>query len=487
MRNLLRLVFLTSLLLFRLRAEEPVPASTPNPFEGVWVGTVTSPNDQTEIGFTFTRGKSGPGLNASFSMPAMFLHEFQLGAAEIADGTYTQPDFGAKLTLTDGRLVGTLGNPLLHVELHRGEALAAPSPAPDLPPAPPPAWTHALGAETWGSPVARDGMVYIGCVDGKFHALRAPDGSESWVWAGPNPLYGAALVTDDSLYVLDEHNDLVSLHRADGQLRWRVPLYDEKFAGKPARKNPTFNRRVPVPVLVDGTLYIGSPDHGLYALDAPTGKILWRHEIGASIDGAVAAQGDDLIAGCADGSVVVLNRLTGAESARTKLGRPIASAPVIAGDTILVGCRDYLLYGLRRSDLGVAWRDSYWFSWVESVPAVVDSIAYIGGSDFRRISAVEPATGRFLWSTDVRGIAWCTPVVTADTVYACTSAQTPAAIHHEGGIVALDRHTGAVKWRQFVPLNAPAERAGYIGSLVLVEEKIIGASFDGIVTAYPAK
>jgi outer membrane protein assembly factor BamB len=116
----------------------------------------------------------------------------------------------------------------------------------------------------------------------------------------------------------------------------------------------------------------------------------------------------------------------------------------------------------------------------------VDGIAYVGGSDFRRISAIDPATGRTLWATDVRGLTWGSPVVTADTVYAGTSAQNPAAIHHEGGITALDRRTGAVKWRHVVPLPTSAERAGYIGSLVLTDGKIIGAGFDGILVAYPA-
>ncbi len=486
MRSLLRsVVFLASLLTFAARAEDPQPAPPVDPFEGTWVGTISAPNDHADIGFTFTRGKHG--LNASFSMPAMFVPGLALGPAQIKEGTYTLPDLGIKLTLAGDQLTGTSFNPLLQVALHRGTASVAAPALPDLPPAPPPSWTHSLGAETWASPVARDGVVYVGSADGKFHAVRATDGSEVWTWAGPHPLYGEALPTEDSLYFLDESSELVSLRRSDGQLQWRVPLYDEKFAGKPARKNPTFNRRTAVPVTAGATLYLGSPDHGLYALDAVTGKILWRHDLGAAVYGAVAVENATLVAGCADGSIVVLNRHTGAESARTKLGGPIASAPVIAGDTILVGNRDYLFYGLRRSDLGIAWRDSYWFSWVESVPALVDGLAYVGGSDFRRISAIEPATGQARWATDVRGITWGTPVVTEDTVFAGTSAQNPAAIHHEGGIIALDRRTGAVKWRHFIPLPASVERAGYIGSLVLADGKIIGAAFDGTLTAYPEK
>ena len=466
-----------------LRADTPA-APAADPFEGVWLGTVTSPNDRADIGFAFKRGAKG--LNASFSMPAMFIPALGLGPAQITDGTYTLEDFGVKLSLVGGKLVGTFANPLLHVELQRGDHFATVPPAPELPSGPAPIWTTALGAETWASPVARDGMIYLGAVDGKFHAIRSQDGTEAWSWAGGTPIYGGALVTGDRIYFLDDDNGVVSLSRADGQLQWRVVVYDSKFTEKPAPKNPTFNRRVPVPVIVNGTLYIGSTDHGLYALEASTGKITWRHDVGAAIFATVTVDHEQLILGCYDGNVVVIDRLTGAEVLRTKLGGQIASAPVVAGNMLLVGCRDYLLYGLKRSDLSVVWRDSYWFSWVESVPTIVDGVAYIGGSDYRRISAIDPASGKARWVTDVRGIAWGTPVVTSRSVYEGTSAQNPAAIKHEGGITALDRRTGAVKWRHVTPLPAKAERAGYIGSLVLVDGKIVGAGFDGVMVAYSA-
>ena len=82
------------------------------------------------------------------------------------------------------------------------------------------------------------------------------------------------------------------------------------------------------------------------------------------------------------------------------VARPDAlSTPVAVGDVLLVGCRDYTLYGLRRTDLSIAWTYSYWFSWIESTPAVADGVAYVGGSDFARITALDPATGRARWST----------------------------------------------------------------------------------------
>jgi hypothetical protein len=51
--------------------------------------------------------------------------------------------------------------------------------------------------------------------------------------------------------------------------------------------------------------------------------------------------------------------------------------------------------------------------------------------------------------------------------------------------VALDRRTGAVKWR--VPLTGlpGAERVGCVGSLALANDLLIAAAFDGTLAAYP--
>jgi len=238
-------------------AETPPAAVTPDPFGGLWVGTVAAPNQTTDISFAFTPGKHG--LNARITMPAMWVNGMFLGPAQIVDGTYTLPELGIRLTRAGDRLTGTFANPLLQVDLHRAVQPLPVPPAPVLPPGPAPLWSHALGALVWASPAARDGVVYVGSVDGKFHALSARDGTELWTWSDSNPLYGEALVTADRLWFVDGHTELVCLNRTDGHLLWRAPLHDAASTTGATSGNETFNRRVPVPVLADGT---DSPSNG---------------------------------------------------------------------------------------------------------------------------------------------------------------------------------------------------------------------------------
>jgi len=461
-------------------------SSETNPFEGVWLGEIAAPNTRTEIGLAFTRTEKG--LLVSLNFLEMFLYSVNFGPAKIHDDSFSLDALNLTLTRHGDVLTGTFATAKLPVELRRGGTFAVEPPPSEFPPAPPPVWTHVLGAAAWASPVIRDGVIYVGTIDGNFHAVNAADGGEVWNWKGPHPLYGDALTTDENIYFVDEAGNLACLLRANGALKWRVPLYDPLLAGGPAPANETFNHRATAPVIdPKNILYIGSIDGGVYAVKASSGKKLWRYETKSRIYAPIALNGDHLIASCYDGTVLTLDRRTHQEIARTKIGGPIVSSVVVAGNRMVVGSRDCMLYGLDLVSGSVSWRDSYWFSWVESTPRLVDGTLFIGGSDYRRISAIDPSDGRRLWATDVRGLTWGSPVVTADTVFAGTAGQNLAGtvIKHLGGIVALDRSTGIVKWRYAPPVRAGADFTGYIGSLVLAGGNIVGAGVDGTLVAFP--
>jgi outer membrane protein assembly factor BamB len=461
----------------------------PDPIEGTWVGTVSAPQGSTEIGFAFTRGRDGQ-LNLGFNMPAMFTYNAKLGpAVRVENGTYTLLPFSTQLRIDGDRLTGAFGLSRLPLDLRRGGTFA-PAPPPAVHPAPPPPlWTRPL-SPTWASPVVADGIIYVGTTDGKFHAARVSDGGEVWTWSGPNRVDGRAIVTADSVYFVDGRIDLVALNRADGTLRWRFALHDATLAGKPAPDNPTFNRRTAIPLTVDGVVYCGSSDGGLYAIDGRSGAKLWRHEAKSPVYSGIREVGEAGLAfGCMDGTVVLLDRRTRTETARFKTGGGVVTTPLFVAGRMIAGSRDYTLYGFNAADGSVAWKFSYWFSWVESTPQLVDGVIYIGASDFRRVTALDPVSGRARWSTDVQGMCWGSPAVTADTVFIGTVAQNMpgTVIAHTGGICALDRVSGAVKWQYRSPLAPENGFGGQAGSLAVAGDRVIALGFDGVLTAWPAR
>jgi outer membrane protein assembly factor BamB len=193
--------------------------------------------------------------------------------------------------------------------------------------------------------------------------------------------------------------------------------------------------------------------------------------------------------GTMDGSVVLLNRQTRTETLRVKTGGGIVTTPLVVDDRLIVGSRDYQLYGFKVTDGTVAWRYSYWFSWIESTPVLRDGLIYVGASDYSRVTVLDPHTGAAKWSTAVHGMNWGSPLIAGDRVFTGTVAQNipGTVINHTGGLLALDRATGQVRWRLLSPPPAEGQFGGFAGTLALAGDRIIAAGLDGTLMALPAQ
>ena len=115
---------------------------------------------------------------------------------------------------------------------------------------------------------------------------------------------------------------------------------------------------------------------------------------------------------------------------------------------------------------------------------LVDGLLYVGASDSRRVRVIEPETGRVRWAAQVWGWTWGTPLVIGDTVYYGTAGAPEYFITQRASLGALDRRTGALKWRKPLPLLAKSYVAGITGSLAYADGKILAANLDGTLAAY---
>ena len=142
---------------------------------------------------------------------------------------------------------------------------------------------------------------------------------------------------------------------------------------------------------------------------------------------------------------------------------------------------------LRPADGARTWERFQWFSWVESTPRLVDGVLYLGSSDNRTVRALDPADGRTLWSTDINGWAWAQPAVSAGAVFASSAgtADHPSPDPPEGSFSALDRRTGALKWRRIVPAQRDVYLAGFVGAPAVAGDRVIVGGLDGVLYAFP--
>ena len=186
------------------------------------------------------------------------------------------------------------------------------------------------------SPTIVDDTVYVGGRDGSLYALDLATGTQIWkastggrVRATPS-VSGDLVVTgsfDGRVYAFDRRTGAERwVHRTEGDT-----LDSNKFG---------YDRRAvqSTAAIVDGTVYLGARDGGLYAIDLTTGKRKWRASHGTSwVVGSPAVAGGRVYAGSSDGHFIqALDAATGRELWRKQTGANVLASPTLAGNDLVI-------------------------------------------------------------------------------------------------------------------------------------------------------
>ena len=131
------------------------------------------------------------------------------------------------------------------------------------------------------------------------------------------------------------------------------------------------------PVVVGGTVYIGSGDHKVYALNAATGKLRWYYRTGGWIVSSPVVKGGTVYIGSGDHKVYALNAATGKLRWAYPTERDVDSSPVVVRGTVYIGSGDHKVYALDAATGKLRW---YYRTggWIVSSPVVKGGTVYIG-------------------------------------------------------------------------------------------------------------
>lgn len=208
-------------------------------------------------------------------------------------------------------------------------------------------WHYAIDAGVTSTPaIAKDGTIYVNgnllkktasgaTAEGYVFAFH-PDGTLKWHfklqdWVESSP----SIAADGTVYTGSKEGRVYALNPADGSKKWEFATGDG-IGGAPA-------------IAKDGTLYVGSWDNNMYAL-TPEGKEKWRF----SVEGGFETIGSSAVIG-AEGTVYfgtttgILYALTpdGTEKWHLSGFGSIASAPAIGEDgTLYIGAWNKKFYAL---------------------------------------------------------------------------------------------------------------------------------------------
>jgi alcohol dehydrogenase (cytochrome c) len=226
------------------------------------------------------------------------------------------------------------------------------------------------------------------------------------------------------------------------------------------------------PIVVDGVMYFTTgPDDAVYALNAATGSLKWRFAptLGHArsvfaVNRGVAVAGGRVFYTTLDDQLIALDALTGKVVWNSRIGDPRTglsedAAPIAWSGLLLVGSSGNE-FGVRGSYSAYSQRDGklVWRWWAVSPGWEGAYTASVHGYALHRNLARERALAaryRDAWKTG-GGAIWMTPALSPDesTIYLSTGNPAPAfnADRRPGDnlytdcIVALDAHTGKLKW-----------------------------------------
>jgi alcohol dehydrogenase (cytochrome c) len=214
------------------------------------------------------------------------------------------------------------------------------------------------------------------------------------------------------------------------------------------------------PLAVDGILYITEQPSNAAALDARTGRPLWKYERSipedvitccGRVNRGMAILGDTVYLATLDAHLVALDRVTGqvkwdVEIIDYRDGYSLTAAPLLVKDKIILGVAggEFGVRGFIEARDAATGRQA-WRFWTVPGPGEPGNETW-GGESWQTGGATSWTTGAFdpelnliYWGTGNPGPDYDGSVRPGDNLYSCS-------------LVALDADTGKLRWHfQFTP------------------------------------
>ena len=246
------------------------------------------------------------------------------------------------------------------------------------------------------------------------------------------------------------------------------------YGGRPLLEFP--------PIYVGGKLYLVNNSGYAIALDADTGKTLWKRRIGRLNASSPAYSRHRLyIVNLVPGHIVKLNATNGRVIWKRSLPGRAESSPVVIGRTVYFGCENGELFAMSTGRGDVRWSTPLGGP-VKSAPAYYGGRLFVG--DYGGyMNAVDARTGKLIWQSGSlgpgfggSGAFYSTPAVAYGRVYAG---------NNDDRVYSFDIHNGALAWSYST--GGYAYSGPTVANTRHSPPTVFIGSFDGNVYALNAK
>jgi outer membrane protein assembly factor BamB len=461
------------------------PASLP----GWWRADLSFNQQHTAVYLHVVQ--QGAAQGAMFSNPSVGAFDLPAGDIHVGSDTVDVPGLGLRFHIACGPRLETI-LPATLVPVHKilasfrrvDSGPSATQGASDGRSAAP-IWTFQADGAVWAAPVhdPQANTILIATETGSVLALPATGGSPVWTFHAAASIRGTASVAGDSVLVNSDDGTVYALDRRTGRVRWQVKL------GQPPARLPITDEKSRWDsysasiVSVDDLFIAAGRDGCVHALESKFGTEHWHSCTKDLITSTPAVFGHSLLVASFDGHLYSMNIADGHINWQKDLHGAIPRDVVISDRNALIGTRSYDLIAVDPDSGTPRWQRYFWFSWVDSIPTVRDNVIYIGSSDASKVMALKQDSGHPIWERTLPGWVWAQPAVTKDVVYeGVVGGQ--YFLPRDGGLFALDRTSGAIRWAYRQEHAAADIEWGFAAAPVIVGDNVIAADLKGRVFAF---
>ena len=208
---------------------------------------------------------------------------------------------------------------------------------------------------------------------------------------------GAGVMTDlpvfeRLLFGVTLGDELIALDRETGERVW-------SFASGATNADFWTNSS---PAVFGERVFFGGLNGVLYALNARTGQLVWKRELGSRVSTGLAADEAGVYAGTLDGRLHLVNRETGEVEARMMTDGVPTGRLVLAGGRLLAFLGENALAGYAGGLARPLWTRVGEKPWTSSRPYVWNGLA-LAGNGLGQVFAFRLDDGEIVWSETFGG------------------------------------------------------------------------------------
>ena len=192
-------------------------------------------------------------------------------------------------------------------------------------------WVRKLDAHLESSPLAVNGLLYLGTDTTNLVAHDAKTGKTVWSFNSPGAIKSSPSYDAGNVFAADYQSSIYALNAKTGKPVWRT----NTSKAPPHGKGGFFSS----PAVAFGRVYAARDDGTVFALDERTGKVEWSFDTGDFVYGSpavarVPGTPPTVYIGAENGRFFALDARTGKPRWRYEVGGPIPGTATVIGHTV---------------------------------------------------------------------------------------------------------------------------------------------------------